>query len=71
MYYDIFTFGDGDGDEDLEAEDDLDVLNPKEWILLEISFEALSTTPGVLTLIAVILDQLLLSIDWHLETKYN
>ena len=48
-----FTLGDGDGEDDLELEEDLDVLNPKECILLEISFEALSTTPGVLTLIAV------------------
>ena len=65
----IVTLGEGDGDEDLEAEEDLDVLNPKEWILLEISFEALSTTPGVLTLIAVIFDQRFLPIEWHLETK--
>ena len=48
-----FTLGDGDGEDDLELEEDLDVLKPKECILLEISFEALSTTPGVLTLIAV------------------
>ena len=65
----IVTLEEGDGDEDLEAEEDLDVLNPKEWILLEISFEALSTTPGVLTLIAVIFDQRFLPIEWHLETK--
>ena len=61
-----FTFGVGDGDEDLEAEEDLDVLNPKECILLEISFEALSTTPGVLTLIAVgFYNLFIMPMEWH------
>ena len=32
-------------------DDDEDVLKPKEWILRVISLDALSTTPGVLTLI--------------------
>ena len=64
------TFADGEGDEDLEAEEDLDVLNPKECILLEISFEALSTTPGVLTLIAVgFFYHFILPMEWHLEAK--
>ena len=60
------TLGDGEVDEDLEGEDDLEVLNPKEWILLEISFEALSTTPGVLTLIALNLKWLLPPMEWQL-----
>ena len=53
----MVTFG-AEGDEDLEDEEDLDVLNPSECILLDISLEALSTTPGVLTLMALTLNYL-------------
>ena len=42
----------GDDFPELEFEE---VLNPKEWILRVISFDALSTTPGELTLILSVL----------------
>ena len=45
------VFLDTDGEEDFELLEDDDVLKPKEWILRVISLDALSTTPGVLTLI--------------------